>query len=172
MGDSSSLFVASANRLSTWPTLTQWGKCLILYGLFGVSVYGLNSAFEPKMLHMHASNLQTNLAFWLTAPLYFLVPSLSEEVIFRNLLQPTSWRFALKPVAFSALSLVLFVLWHPAQVWIGSPTGQAIFLEPSFLITVALLGLSCTYLTHATRSLWPAVCLHGLTVVVWKALAS
>ena len=69
----------------------------------------------------------------------------------------------------SALSLIAFVLWHPLQVWLDLPMAQPVFLDPAFLILVAVLGALCTILTHRSGSLWPAVVLHWIVVVSWKA---
>ncbi|WP_375548396.1 CPBP family glutamic-type intramembrane protease [Oceanicaulis alexandrii] len=98
----------------------------------------------------------------------FFIPALGEEFIFRGILlpRPQGWR---QIWVTSLLSVAMFVLWHPLQVWIGLPTGQPIFLTPGFLILVAGLGLICTALTLRSGSLWPAVIVHWLVVVGWKA---
>ena len=57
----------------------------------------------------------------------------------------------------AALALALFVLWHPAQVWLG-------------LLIAAALGLTCTLAWRMTGSIWPAVAIHWVTVVGWKAV--
>lgn len=70
----------------------------------------------------------------------------------------------------ATLALALFMLWHPAQVWLGLPMAQPAFLAPGFLIIAAALGLTCTLAWRMTGSVWPAVVIHWLTVVGWKAL--
>jgi len=107
-------------------------------------------------------------AFLRLAAVAILIPALGEELVFRGILQPhrlgvtKDWRL-------SALSLAAFVLWHPVQVWLGLPMAQEVFTDPAFLILVALLGALCTALTHRSGSLWPAVLLHWIVVVGWKA---
>lgn len=98
------------------------------------------------------------------AALGFFVPALGEEMVFRVALAGRTgvWR--------ATLALALFVLWHPAQVWLGLPMAQPAFLEPGFLIIAAALGLTCTLAWRMTGTVWPAVVIHWLTVVGWKAL--
>ena len=97
-----------------------------------------------------------------------LVPALGEELVFRGLLQPRRLSGAWAYLG-AVLSLGLFTLWHPIQVWTGWFTGQAVFLDPGFLIVVAGLGLACTLSIHRSGSLWPAIAMHWIVVVVWKA---
>lgn len=89
---------------------------------------------------------------------------MGEEMVFRVALAGRQgfWR--------AALALALFVLWHPAQVWLGLPMAQPAFLEPGFLLIAAALGLTCTLAWRMTGSIWPAVAIHWVTVVGWKAV--
>lgn len=107
-------------------------------------------------------------AFLLLAVIAFFAPALGEELIFRGVLQP---RAVSRPKDWSLaiLSLAGFVLWHPVQVWLGLPMAQPVFTEPAFLLLVAILGALCTALTHLSGSLWPAIILHWLVVIGWKA---
>jgi predicted Abi (CAAX) family protease len=93
----------------------------------------------------------------------FLIPALGEELVFRG------WLRKGLPVA-GALSLVVFILWHPAQAWLNLPFGRPEFLDPRFLSLVAWLGLACTLSRIRSGSIWPAVIIHWGVVVVWKAL--
>ncbi len=70
----------------------------------------------------------------------------------------------------AAISLAVFVAWHPFQVLIGSPFAEAVFLQPGYLALVALLGLCCTVSRLRSGSIWPAVVIHWGVVVIWKAL--
>ncbi len=107
-------------------------------------------------------------AFLLLAVIAFFAPALGEELIFRGALQP---RTVSRPKDWSLaiLSLAGFVLWHPVQVWLGLPMAQPVFTDPGFLSLVAVLGVLCTALTHRSGSLWPAIILHWLVVIGWKA---
>ncbi len=52
---------------------------------------------------------------------------------------------------------------HPAPR-IAAP----IFLRADFLACAAILGAGCAIIRWRTASLWPAVILHWLMVVVWQ----
>ncbi|HET9640199.1 MAG TPA: DUF2235 domain-containing protein [Allosphingosinicella sp.] len=113
----------------------------------------------------------------LVALVAFFVPALAEEAVFRGLLlkPPSDGVSGLGPAILSAL---LFALWHPLQVVVCQWTlvGRCplpwawLGFNPWFLLAALALGLACARLTLATRSLWPAVVLHWLIVVVWAAL--
>lgn len=93
----------------------------------------------------------------------FLVPALSEELIFRG------WMRKGMPLAAVA-SLLAFILWHPLQVWLNLPFGRPEFLDARFLSLVAWLGLACTLSRLRSGSIWPPVIIHWGVVVVWIAL--
>ena len=100
-----------------------------------------------------------------------LIPSLGEELLFRVALLPKPEPETAMPKVRFAAALVLFVLWHPLQALFTTDARAAIFLDPWFLLAVAALGAACTRIYWASRSIWPAVFLHWLAVVGWKALA-
>lgn len=93
----------------------------------------------------------------------FLIPTLSEELIFRG------WVRKGAPLA-AVLSLFAYILWHPVQTWLNLPFGRPEFVDPSFLSLVAWLGMACTLSRIRSGSIWPAVIIHWGAVVVWKAL--
>ena len=96
-----------------------------------------------------------------------VAPALGEEMVFRVLLLPgpgtsvTAWRLA--------LSVLLFVLWHPPQALIFGPHWAAVVLNPGFLAAVAVLGLALGRLYLRTSSIWPCVLLHWTAIMTWKA---
>ena len=96
-----------------------------------------------------------------------VAPALGEEMVFRVLLLPrpgtpvTAWRLA--------LSVLLFVLWHPPQALIFGPHWAVIVLNPGFLAAVAVLGLALGRLYLRTGSIWPCVLLHWTAIMAWKA---
>lgn len=99
-----------------------------------------------------------------------IVPALGEELIFRCVLMPRPNPDVAMPARSSVIALLLFVLWHPAQALIFGPRWAAVVLNPWLLIAVAALGLACQRAYWRTGSLWPAVALHWLVVVSWKAM--
>lgn len=95
-------------------------------------------------------------------------PALGEELIFRAAILP---RPEERPDAklSIALSICVFVLWHPLQALIFGADKVPIFLDPWFLAAVAALGLALARLYRSSGSIWPCVALHWLVVVGWKA---
>jgi predicted Abi (CAAX) family protease len=96
----------------------------------------------------------------------FLAPALGEELLFRGLLIPRDGGKR----AWMAISVVLFVLWHPLQAVTFGPPWAAVFLDPWFLADAAILGLALARIYAATGSLWPCVLTHWLVVLGWKTL--
>lgn len=98
-----------------------------------------------------------------------LFPALAEEAVFRGLLlkPPADGASGLGPAALSAL---LFALYHPLQTLAYEPRWAEHAWSWTFLLACAALGFVCARLVLAARSLWPAVALHWLVVVLWKGL--
>jgi len=65
------------------------------------------------------------------------------------------------------VSTAAFVLWHPANALTINTTASALFLNPAFLLIVALLGITCSVSYVLSRSLWTPIIIHWLTVVIW-----
>ncbi len=103
-------------------------------------------------------------SFAIVVAVTFVVPSLAEELVFRAGLAGRNGTIR------ATASLVAFTLWHPAQVWLGLPMAQDIFLDWRFLMIAGALGATCTLLYRLTGSIWPAVILHWLVVLAWKGL--
>ncbi len=105
---------------------------------------------------------------WRAAGL-LVMPALLEELLFRIALLPHPLEGASPAnlLAWAALSLGLFVLYHPLAAAWWYPAGRGIFGDPRFLVACTLLGLLCTAAYLATGSLWPPVLLHWVVVLVW-----
>jgi len=99
----------------------------------------------------------------------FVSPSLLEEAFFRGILIPNNAITQSKSriVAYITVSTAAFVLWHPANALTINTTAAALFLNPAFLLIVALLGITCSVSYVFSRSLWTPIIIHWLTVVVW-----
>ncbi len=83
-----------------------------------------------------------------------VVPAFVEELLFRGLLLPSPLEGA-RPLAMApwlALSVGLFVAWHARR---SRALGQ-----------VGLLGFACGLVVLVSGSLWPAVLLHWLAVLI------
>jgi uncharacterized protein len=132
--------------------------CLGYFGLawligFGTGLY----RFEPHL----------RVDLFRLALVAFFVPAMGEEVFFRGVMVPSR---ATHSSAYGriALALLVFLLWHPLNAFLFFPSVVPLFCGWRFLTVTALLGLACTALWRRTRSLWPAIILHWLVVVVWK----
>jgi len=99
----------------------------------------------------------------------FFLPALGEEIVFRICLIPhgTEGVPLLPWLAWAALSLGLFVAYHPLTAWSTYKPGYPTFLDPIFLVLTTLLGILCTATYGLTGSLWPPVLMHWVVVVVW-----
>jgi predicted Abi (CAAX) family protease len=99
----------------------------------------------------------------------FVFPSLLEEAFFRGILIPNNaaTRSKSRIAAYIAVSTAAFVLWHPANALTINTTAATLFLNPAFLLIVALLGITCSVSYVLSRSLWTPIIIHWLTVVVW-----
>lgn len=105
--------------------------------------------------------------------------ALFEETLFRGLLMPKPSDGA-SGLGTAARSALLYALWHPLVIAVCNaltdgecPLAWAkLAWSPWFLAATFALGLACGKLVEATRSIWPAVALHWLTILVWAALFS
>ena len=112
--------------------------------------------------------LISSVAFFLPLTL-FVFPSLLEEAFFRGVLIPLDTADRGRGVMVSRIvaSTALFVAWHPANALAFNPTAIPLFLDPWFLVIVALLGITCGYAYAVSKSLWVPVLIHWGTVLVW-----
>ena len=99
----------------------------------------------------------------------FVFPSLLEESFFRGVLIPIDTRDKGKSgvIFFTMLSTIAFVLWHPLNALTINPKACEVFLDPYFLIITGLLGITCSISYIYSRSIWLAILVHWLTVVIW-----
>lgn len=157
--------------LTTWPGPKGWlglGKeaawlvpVLALLGWMG-GFLAWHPDFGPDLIRL--------------ALIALILPALAEELLFRGILlkPPSDGASGLGPAALSA---ILFAFWHPLQISLlglqsalPMPPWAGLAWNWWFLAACAALGLACARLVLATRSLWPAVALHWLVIVAWKAL--
>jgi predicted Abi (CAAX) family protease len=102
-------------------------------------------------------------------PVAGLGTALAEEALFRGIL--------LKPppegapgLGRSALSALVFALWHPFQTFFYHPLWEPYAWRWWFLLGTGLLGFLCARFTLSSRSIWPAVVLHLVAALAWKTL--
>jgi predicted Abi (CAAX) family protease len=99
------------------------------------------------------------------ATVAFVAPALLEELFFRVVLipHPTENIVNAKLWFYIILSLFLFVIYHPLNVFVRHNT----FKDFVFLLLATLLGITCTIAYLKTGSLWSPVIIHWIVVVVW-----
>lgn len=146
------------------PSIADWRFLLLdmLWLAPVLAVFGWIGGF------VHPTPTVEPLALARFALIAFFVPALAEEVVFRAVLLPPP---SARPTLLRrAVAVAAFVAWHPLQVlWFGQEWGVVV-LNPWFLMAVAALGTATTRLYLRTGSLWPAIVLHWVVVVAWKAL--
>jgi len=152
--------------LTTLPDVRTWLACALVYALFlfVAAPIGLTSGLlRPTSPHLPVAD-----ALW--ASLLMLIhPALVEEVVFRGLLLPRNPRTTSRTllVAIAAAALALYVASHPLNAWLFRPDVLGVFASPAYLVLAALLGLACTVAYFISRSIWPPVAIHWLTVMLW-----
>jgi predicted Abi (CAAX) family protease len=135
------------------------GYAALAYG-YGVR-YARFLKWQPA--YQHSSD------YWRLALQTLVAPGLIEEILFRVLLIPHpseavtlgTW------LGWAALSLGLFIVYHPLNALSFYPAGRPTFLQSPFLILATGLGLTCSIVYGLTGSLWPITLIHGLAVFVW-----
>jgi predicted Abi (CAAX) family protease len=146
------------------PNRQRWSLAILIgYGLLAVPL-ARRSGLLPRPWH------------WLPWPqllpraaALFVFPALGEELLFRVLLLPSSFD-GVRPLAlvpWVALSVGLFVAWHPLMARTRRDPLRILLRDPRFLVQVTLLGLACSLAYLVSGSIWPPVLIHWLTVVVW-----
>lgn len=96
-------------------------------------------------------------------------PAFVEELVFRVLLlprDPSTLRRG-RVVAIAAIALGIYVASHPISAMLFRPQALSVFSSPAYLTLAALLGATCTAAYWISRSIWPPVLIHWLTVVLW-----
>ncbi len=91
------------------------------------------------------------------------MPGLNEELIFRALLipHPSETVSRNKRWIWITLSLILFILYHL------HPFTPAFFKTSVFILGAGLVGGVCTLSYLRSGSIWGAIVLHWLIVVIW-----
>jgi uncharacterized protein len=152
--------------LTTIPDWRTWRTCAFVYGLFlicAIPIGVLSGLLRPSLPHFSPTEMA------LTSLLIFVQPALVEEILFRGLLLPrrtdSMSRGRLCVVAGAAL--VVYVAAHPLNALIFKPEVLTLFESPAYLVIAALLGLACTATYWISRSIWPPVAIHWMTVVAW-----
>lgn len=147
--------------LTTLPSARGWLFCA---GVSAVTLAIMAAIGFTTGLY-HLTPTQPGLALRMLTVI--LIPALGEEIPFRGLLVPGPDE-SRKPWLPIIVSTALYTGWHVVEALTFLPGAASVFLRPDFLACCAVLGLGCAVMRLKTGSLWPAVFLHWLLVVVWQ----
>jgi predicted Abi (CAAX) family protease len=150
----------------TLPTLTGWLLglgWLVGYTLVAMAI-GFKSGFLTFDRQLHRLARSTGSLF--------LMPALVEEILFRVVLIPHPIEAATSRdiYVWTAISLGLFIIYHPLNALTLHKPGNPTFLDWRFLCLAGLLGGVCTIIYLMTGSIWGAVVIHWIVVVGWLKL--
>jgi predicted Abi (CAAX) family protease len=152
--------------LATAPDARTWVACALVFATFLLGAGSIG--FASGLLRPTPPHLSVRDAL-VAGVLLLIQPALVEEIVFRGLLLPrdvqTIPRRRLVVIALSALAV--YVASHPLNAWLFRPDIFSLFASPAYLVLAALLGLTCTIAYFISRSIWPPVAIHWLTVVTW-----
>jgi predicted Abi (CAAX) family protease len=152
--------------LTTIPDWRAWRSCVFVYGFFlvcALPVGLLSRLLRPAAAHLTPAEMIGS------GLILFVQPALIEEIVFRGLLLPRNGsslpRGRLVLVAGAALAG--YVASHPINARLFRPQVLGLFESTPYLVLATLLGLACTAAYLISRSIWPSVAIHWLTVVMW-----
>ena len=154
-------FVARVRRsLITLPSGRSWIECAAAGLVLAICLGPLG--FGTGLLHLSPRSPS---ALAQIAIIAFFVPAFFEELVFRAALIPdrTEQKAAIAHILGSTL---LFTAWHLVEARIF-PDAAPTFVRADFLVSAAVLGLACAVLRRRSGTIWTAVVLHWLVVVVW-----
>ena len=152
--------------LTTTPDSRTWLACALVYATFLLIAGSIGLA--SGLLHPTTPQLSASEALG-AGVLMLIHPALVEEIVFRGLLLPRDRRTMSRSRLFVivASALAVYVASHPLNAWLFRPDVLGLFASPVYLVLAALLGLACTIAYFISRSIWPPVMIHWLTVLAW-----
>jgi predicted Abi (CAAX) family protease len=154
------------DALTTIPDWRAWRTCGLLYALFLICALPLG--LLSGLVRAQPAALTPGQAI-ASGLLLFVHPAVAEEIIFRGLLLPRdarSWSRG-RLIAVAAVALGLYVVSHPINAMLFRPQVLDLFASAPYLALATLLGLTCTVAYLISKSLWPPIAIHWLTVVTW-----
>jgi predicted Abi (CAAX) family protease len=150
----------------TRPDARTWGACALVYLLFltcAAPIGLLSGLLRAGAPHLSATEM-------IAAGVLLLGrPALVEEIVFRGLLLPRDPRSIRRGrvVAVAAAALIVYVGAHPLNALLTWPASLVVFGNPVYLLLTTFLGIACTAAYWISRSIWPPVVMHWVTVIVW-----
>ncbi len=147
------------------PTLHDWAIAALALLIY--TVIAIPLGFSTGFLQLQILSAKPIEYFFLTLRC-LITPAITEELFFRVLFLPhptaaVNWQWSL----WAALSLLIFVIYHPLNAKTFYKDGYPTFFDPQFLLLATLLGLTCTITYALTGSAWIIIFIHWLVVVLW-----
>jgi predicted Abi (CAAX) family protease len=157
------------DAVTTLPDARTWATCAVVYAGFLLCAAPIGLASGLLRVDVSRANAVDAMRI---GTLLFIQPALFEEIVFRGLLLPRDVRSMRRSrvVVVAALALAVYVASHPLNAWLFRPQVLSLFSGHTYLLLTTLLGLTCTATYWISRSLWPSVFIHWLTVVAWIGL--
>ncbi len=154
----------------TLPNLSGWLTALGLLGAYSIVALaiGFKSGFLTVDRQFGSLDLPLIKKIGSLIHLFFL-PAVFEEILFRLLLLPHPIEIAIAGDLYlwSAISLGLFIIYHPLNALTFYKVGRPTFMDWRFLTLTGLLGVVCTIAYLLTSSIWAAVIIHWIVVMGW-----
>jgi predicted Abi (CAAX) family protease len=154
----------------TLPDLGGWLATSGLLGAYSLAAIplGLKSGFLTIDRQFGSLDLQLGKNMRSLIHL-LLLPAIFEEILFRLLLIPHPIETAISSHIYlwSAISLGLFIIYHPLNALAFYRVGRPTFMDWRFLTLTGLLGIVCTIAYLLTGSIWAAILIHWIVVVAW-----
>ena len=151
----------------TIPTLHDW--LIASLAILTYTTIALPLGFSTGFLQLQIWSAKPIEYFFLTIRCA-ITPAITEELFFRVLFLPhpstaVNWQWSI----WAALSLLIFIIYHPLNAKTLYKDGYPTFFQPIFLFLAALLGITCTITYALTGSAWIIIFIHWLVVVLWLA---
>jgi predicted Abi (CAAX) family protease len=143
---------------------------LVLLAYAGLALeLGRRSGFLPDVRNRHTWRFRPLAPLLRQAGWLFLMPSMTEELVFRVALlpHPLEGPGPAARLGWGAISVGLFVLYHPLAGVCWYPKARKVFHNHRFLLQCSLLGVACVLTYNLTGSLWAPVLIHWLAVTLW-----
>ena len=157
------LVVRLHEAIATMPNYDDVRHSIVLVGIY--ILFALVLGWQSHFFSWKPQSVAIVFQIAITS---LITPAILEELFFRVVLLPYPFDVSFESYLWrSALSLFLFIIYHPLNGLTFFPQGKKVFFDNIFLTLAASLGIVCTTIYWQTGSLWLPVLIHWVTVAVW-----
>ena len=96
-----------------------------------------------------------------------LVAALPEELVFRAIMIPVTDCSSYEQIMWAALSIVCYVVHFPLMSATVLTRGYPTFLDPRFLVLIAIQAVGCSFVFVRVRSIWSSAVVNALCFACW-----